>query len=220
MCDPYRTGAHDPSDADAPGATLDVKGQEFTLTKARIDASIALSYRGAASGGGGSGFSMEIAARGSVSWPCYSFMQFAGSLELSFGPAVDFGKLHLSLDVQCQDPEAYASESVYIIEVFEDPDKMHSEVAVGDTSTTYGKLTSTTYGSTYDDYAVFANAPNDYEDEAEEEVVRSCLVNKNSTTISSRNGDTINFVEDNFWGASKVKVGPGTHCSPRHRHAF
>jgi hypothetical protein len=51
---------------------------------------------------------MDIAARGGVSWPCHSFMQLAGSLDLDFGPAADFGSLHLSLTVHCQDPEAGA----------------------------------------------------------------------------------------------------------------
>ena len=95
-CGPFRTEAQDP--VNTTGAAPATSGSGgFTLTKVRIDASIALSYRGA-----GGGFSMEIAARGSVSWPCHSFMQLDGSLELSFGPAADFGKLNLGLTVQCQ----------------------------------------------------------------------------------------------------------------------
>ena len=173
------------ADADAPGAAFAISGQEFTFTKARIDASIALSY-----GSEGAGFNMEIAARGSVPWPCHSFMQLDGSLELSFGPAINFGKLILGLTVQCQDPEAYASESIYIIEVFEDPEKKAAEVVH-----TYNE-----------DYAYFTANKTAEPDDEPAEVVRSCSMSNHTTTVKSKEGVAKHFVRDSFWGASNVQA--------------
>jgi hypothetical protein len=88
-------------------------------------------------------------------------------------------------------PEAYASESVFIIEVFEDP----------------GMTLTRTFAS---DYAAFDDAASDYEDDAVGFVPRSCLVNKNSSnssTVQSSNGVEMDLVEDSFWGVSKVKAG-------------
>jgi len=175
-------------EAREPAETTMLGSPGFTLSRARIDSTVALSYRG-------DGFDMQVAARGTVSWPCHSFMQLGGSMELALGAEMNFNKLHLLLTVQCQDPEAYQSESIFIIEVFEDASKMAAVVV-----------------RTYEaDYAVFDNAPPDYEgdwsvnadgeaadyEEKVQEVVNTCL-------YSAKVRGT-NVLEDGFWGASQVR---------------
>jgi hypothetical protein len=172
--------AINPAESNSTETSLIGKPGAIEIVKTRMEAIVDVSY-----GQPGDHFAMNLTAHSRFSWPCISFLSLVGSLDIVMGDgAVDLSKMSAGFTVHCHDPDAYAANSVYAIEIFTD----------------HTKAENSEPNREFDDYAV-SDAIG--ATEAAEEAAFAPPAFKEA---SCDHGAQYGIVMDSFWGAAKVRT--------------